>query len=341
MKEIFKENNNNLVFYESKDGGLSLQVQLENESVWLSQKQMAELFDKNRRTITEHIGNIFKEEELEKDSVCRNFQHTASDGKKYTTQYYDLDVIISVGYRVKSKRGTQFRQWATKLLKDYLIEGYALNETLLKKQNNKIKQLESTLSIMSDLMQSTELGADESQGLLVVIREYTHALNLLDSYDHQVLELPQTRQDIKFDITYAEARNAVDQLSRQFRAQGENMGLFGQERGDMFKSCLESVYQTFDETDLYPSIEEKAAHLLYFLIKNHPFSDGNKRIGAFLFIWFLERNELLYFKNGTKRIEDNALVAICLMVAQSNPKEKDIMTLLIVNLITKNENISS
>jgi hypothetical protein len=262
------------VFYESKDGELSLQVQLENESVWLSQKQMAELFDTSVPNINQHIKSIFEEEELIENSVVKDFLITASDGKNYKTKSYNLDAILSIGYKIKSKRATQFRQWASKVLKAYLIEGYALNESVLKKQNKKIKQLESTLSIMSDLMKSTDLGADESQGLLVVIREYTHALNLLDCYDHQALELPQTQHNIKFDITYTEARSAVDQLSSQFRAQGENMGLL---------------------------------------------------------------NDLLYSKNGAKRIEDNALVAICLMVAQSNPKEKDIMTLLIVNLITKNK----
>lgn len=329
----------NIIKYESVDGKVSFEVNLDEDSVWLTQKQMAELFSKARNTITEHINSIYLEGELDEKVVCRDFRHTtqhgALSGKMQTgnIKKYNLDVIISVGYRVKSKQGVHFRQWATKVLKDYMIKGYALNERKLSESRVKVQNLESALSILTNVVKNHELNSNEAIGLLKIVRDYTYALDLLDQYDHQCLKVSDVNRNEIYKITYEEARVAIDDLGAQFIAKGEHKGLFGQERGEMFKGCLESIYQTFNGEDLYPSIEEKASHLLYFLIKNHPFNDGNKRIGAFIFIWFLENNAHLYREDGTKRIEDNALVAICLMVAQSDPKEKNIMTNLIVNLI--------
>ncbi|MBT3581536.1 virulence protein RhuM/Fic/DOC family protein [bacterium] len=322
-----------IVIYQAEDGQFQLEVNLTNETVWLTQEQMASLFKKARTTITEHVNNIFKEAELEEVAVCRKFRHTAADGKNYETKYYNLDVIISVGYRVRSKSGTQFRIWANKILKNYLIQGYAINETRLKTQTKRIRELENTLGLLSNVVKNKQLKKDEAIGLLEIITDYTYALDLLDKYDHQALEIENTNTFEIFKITYNEALAAIKMLKNKF-GDAEKI-LFGREKDKSFKGSLYNIYQTFESRDLYPSVEEKAAHLLYFIIKNHSFTDGNKRIGAFLFIWFLEKNHYLYSLNGKKRIEDNALVAICLMTAESKSVEKEIIIKLIVNLINK------
>ncbi|MBT7087516.1 virulence protein RhuM/Fic/DOC family protein, partial [bacterium] len=257
--------------------------------------------------------------------------HFAHSDKPITL--YNLDVIISVGYRVNSKRGTQFRIWANKILKNYLIQGYAINETRLKTQTKRIRELENTLGLLSNVVKNKQLKKDEAIGLLEIITDYTYALDLLDKYDHQALEIENTNTLEIFKITYNEALAAIKMLKNKF-GDAEKI-LFGREKDKSFKGSLYNIYQTFESRDLYPSVEEKAAHLLYFIIKNHSFTDGNKRIGAFLFIWFLEKNHYLYSLNGKKRIEDNALVAICLMTAESKSVEKEIIIKLIVNLINK------
>ena len=319
-----------IVIYQAEDGQFQLEVNLKNETLWLAQNQIADLFNRERSVITKHLNNIFKTNELEKESNVQKM-HFAHSDKPITL--YNLDVIISVGYRVNSKRGTQFRMWANKILKNYLIQGYAINETRLKTQTKRIRELENTLGLLSNVVKNKQLKKDEAIGLLEIITDYTYALDLLDKYDHQALEIENTNTLEIFKITYNEALAAIKMLKNKF-GDAEKI-LFGREKDKSFKGSLYNIYQTFESRDLYPSVEEKAAHLLYFIIKNHSFTDGNKRIGAFLFIWFLEKNHYLYSLNGKKRIEDNALVAICLMTAESKSVEKEIIIKLIVNLINK------
>lgn len=324
-----------IVIYEAEDGQTHIDVQLKDETIWLTQKQMSHLFDKGRTTITEHIKNIFLEGELLEEQVCRDFRHTTQHGaikeKTQTSnvQHYNLDVIISVGYRVKSRRGTQFRIWANKILKDYLVKGYAVNEKLLKESNQKLNEFKKIVQLQEKVISEYQLETDEAQGLIKVISSYSTALDLLDDYDHQRLKLPKTGNVEVVKINYEEARNAINELGKQTKFEG----LFGKEKDDSFKGSLENIYQTFDGIELYQTLEEKAAHLLYFVVKNHSFIDGNKRIGAFLFVWFLERNNLLFRSNGNKLIADSTLVALTLMIAQSNPNDKDMMIKVIVNLL--------
>ena len=326
-----KSSKGEILIYKTVDGETQLDVKLEEETVWLTQKQISILFDKNIRTINEHINNVFKEGELFTEAVIRNFRITASDGKSYNTKFYNLDVIISVGYRVKSKRGTQFRIWANKILKDYLVNGYSLNEKRLKEQSEKIKELETTLEIFSNVVESYQLKQDEFSGILKIVSDYTRALDLLDDYDHQKLKIDGTSIAGKFKIEYSSAKKVIKKLKEKFGGSD----LFGKEKDQSFKSTVNVIYQTFGKKELYPSLEEKAAHLLYFTIKNHSFVDGNKRIAAAIFLWYLEMNNYLYGKNGRKRIADNALVALCLLIAESYPKEKDTIVKVVINLINK------
>ena len=324
-----------IIIYQAEDGQTQIDVQLEEETIWLSQKQMAVLFDKGRTTIIDHIQNIFTEGELIEEEVCRNFRHTtqhgAIKGKTQTskTKYYNLDVVISVGYRVKSKRGTQFRIWANKILKDYLVQGYAINEKLLKESNQKLNEFKKIVQLQEKVISEYQLETNETQGLIKVIANYSKALDLLDDYDHQRLTIPKKEYVEAVKINYKEARNAIDELGKQTKFEG----LFGKEKDDSFKGSLENIYQTFDGVELYKTIEEKAAHLLYFVVKNHSFTDGNKRIAAFLFVWFLQRNNILYTANSNKIVSDSTLVALTLMLAQSNPAEKDLMIKVIMNLL--------
>ena len=316
---------NEIQIYKSADNKIELQVNLENNTVWLSQKQMAELFDKDRRTVTEHIRNIFKESELEEISVCRKFRHTAEDGKYYDTQYYNLDVIISVGYRVKSQRGTQFRIWATQRLKEYLIQGYTINQ-------KRLDELQQTVQLIQKSI-SEETSLTEAKGLLNIITQYTRSFVLLNQYDSNTIEQKEVNENITYEIKYAEAKNAIAELKKLLKKKKEATDLFGNEKDQSFEGSLQSIEQTFGGRYLYPSIEEQAAHLLYFIIKNHPFTDGNKRIGAFLFIWFLAKNNHRFKKSGELKINDNALVALALLVAQSNPAEKELMIKLITRFV--------
>jgi prophage maintenance system killer protein len=325
-------NESQIKIYQSEDGKTEINVQLDNETVWLSLNQMAELFERDKSVISRHISNIFKEKELEKDSVVAKNATTASDGKSYKVDYYNLDVIISVGYRIKSQRGTQFRIWANSILKDFLINGYALNEKRLSQQNKQLKKLQESVKILGNILDYKALSSDESIGLLKIISDYAYALDILDRYDYQKLEISDTSGKEKYQLNYDEAMN---QIRIAKKAHG-NSDLFGNEKDDSFKSSIATIYQTFGGEDLYPSIEEKAANLLYFITKNHSFSDGNKRIAAFLFLYFMEKNGILFDENRNKRIADNTLVALTLMIAVSKPDEKDTMTKVIVNLINKN-----
>lgn len=320
-----------IVIYDAKDG-VHIDVRLEEETVWLSQAQMCALFDKNKRTISEHIGNIFKEGELSEDSVVRKFRTTASDGKSYLVNQYNLDVVISVGYRVKSQQGTRFRIWANKVLKDYLVRGYAVNAQRLKEQSYRLAELQQTLDLFQNVLPEG-LNLAEAKGLLQVITDYAQTFVLLNQYDSDRLPAANFNRNLTYEISYEEAVSAIAELKQVLMARKEASPLFGNRKDDSFAGILGNIVQSFGGEYVYPSIEEQAAHLLYFVIKSHPFTDGNKRIGAFLFIWFLQRNRYHLKPDGAVKINDNALTAIALLVAQSDPAQKEIMVRLIMNLI--------
>ena len=326
---------NKIVIYQSEDGQTQIDVRLENETVWLTQAQMAELFLTDRTSIVRHIQNIYKTDELDRVSTCAKIAQVQTEGKRLvrrTIPYFNLDMIISVGYRVNSKRGIKFRQWANKILKDYLIKGYAVNENLRREQIGELRQLVGILgrAIQGQPMITT----DESQALFDVVTDYTYALDTLDNYDYERLVIEKTTQEERFHATYENAISEIEGLRKKF---GGSV-LFGNEKDDSFKSSIGQIYQTFGGEELYPSVEEKAAMLLYLVTKNHSFSDGNKRIAATLFLWFLNNNGILYRKDGTKRLADNTLVALTLMIAESKTEEKDVMVKVVVNLINqKNE----
>jgi prophage maintenance system killer protein len=294
---------------------------------------MGVLFERDRSVIVKHIRNIYKTGELSQNSTCAKNAQVAADGKTRLMDFYNLDMIISVGYRVNSKRGTEFRIWATQVLKDHILKGYSINEKRLKEQNERLLELQQTVSLLGRIIGERQLAGTEAEGLLKVIADYSMALRLLDDYDYNRISISDTTEPAKFVITYEAAQKAIDQLAKKSDITGS--GLFGCEKDDSFKGSISTIYQTFDGKELYPSIEEKAAHLLYFVVKNHSFVDGNKRIAASLFLWFLDANGILYRSDGGKRIGDNALVALTLMIAESKPEEKDVMTKVIVNLINR------
>lgn len=320
---------NSIEIYKGKDNQTQIEVKFENESVWLTQAQLTQLFERDRTVITKHINNVFKEQELDEKSNVQKM-HIANSDKPVA--YYSLDVIISVGYRVKSHRGTQFRQWATQRLKDYLVKGYAVNEQKLKASQEQLNSLMQSIKLLENVVAKKELSSDETKGLLKVVSEYAQALDLLDQYDHQRLQIPTTKKEKLQKLAYKEA---IEQI-HLWRAKQKAGKLFGNEKDQSFKSSLETIYQTYNGVDLYPSIVEKAANLLYFVVKNHSFSDGNKRIAAGLFVFFLDKNKKLYNSDGSKIIADNALVALTIMIAESKTEEKEMMTKLIVNLIQGN-----
>ena len=314
--------------YVAPDNSIQLQVKLEQETVWITQEQMTLLFQRDKSTISRHIKNIFESGELDEISLVAFFATTASDGKVYNVLHYNLDVIISVGYRVYSKRGVQFRQWANKVLKEYLVKGYAVRTNMQLQQYQELKQL---VGVLQQTMQTEALTTNEARDLVNVVTDYTYALDTLDNYDYQRLAISDTEGTERFHATYENAMEAIHSLKEKF---GESW-LFGNEKDDSFKSSIGQIYQTFGGQELYPSIEEKAAMLLYLVTKNHSFSDGNKRIAATLFLWFMDRNGILYTPEGNKRIADNTLVALTLMIAESRTEEKDVMVKVVVNLINK------
>ncbi|MDP2653110.1 MAG: virulence protein RhuM/Fic/DOC family protein [Candidatus Omnitrophota bacterium] len=305
-----------------------VEVRLEKETVWLTQEQIAELFGTRRPAITKHLSNIFREKELKKLSVCSILEHTAADGKTYKTRFYNLDAIISVGYRVNSSQATQFRIWATRVLRKHLVDGYTLNEKRLKLAEYKYRELQDSIRLLGNVM-ALDAVPDETKGLIQVIAEYSRALDILDNYDRERLVVPAGTKKLKFALTYEEAQNIIEAMRRKF----PSSALFGREKDQGFKSSLMAIYQTFNRRDVYPTVEEKAAHLLYFVTKNHSFVDGNKRIAAALFICFLQKNGILTDRQGRRRMEDIALVALTLMVAASKPSEKDSMIKVILNLL--------
>ena len=324
--EIVSGNNSSIILYQSEDGQTQLEVKLQEETVWLTTNQMAELFNREESNIRRHIINIFKEGELQKENNV-HFLHV--NGVKKPVPFYPLDVIISVGYRVKSVNGTRFRQWANKVLKDYLIKGYAINQDLKLERYNELKNVVQLMARAISLQES--VSNNEYDGLFHVISDYVYALDTLDRYDFQTLAINQTTADEPFRATYDNAMAAINALKDKFGGSK----WFANEKDDSFKSSIGQIYQTFAGVELYPSVEEKAAMLLYLVVKNHSFSDGNKRIAAMLFLWFMEKNGVLYGEDGRKRIADNTLVALTLMIAESRTEEKDIMVKVVVNLINK------
>lgn len=321
------ELNDKIIIYQTDDGQTSIDVKLENETVWLSANQMATLFDRDEKTIRKHVNNVFSEGELEKEN---NTHFLRVDGVKQLVAFYSLDVIISVGYRVKSQRGTQFRIWANRVLKEYLVKGYAINKSLTEQRYTELKQL---VTVLGRTVKAQEtLTSDDALNLVEVVSDYAYALDTLDRYDYQQLAVEQTTNEAKFHATYEGAMQAITELKEKFGGSQ----WFAHEKDDSFKSSIGQIYQTFGGQDLYPSVEEKAAILLYLVTKNHSFSDGNKRIAATLFLWFMAGNGILYNPDGSKRIADNTLVALTLMIAESRTEEKDIMVKVVVNLINKN-----
>ena len=325
--------NNEIVIYQSEDGKTQLDVKLEGETVWLTQAQMSELFQTDRTVINRHIRNIYKSGELEEEATCAKNAQVRMEGSRKVSRsipYYNLDMIISVVYRVNSIRGVRFRQWANNVLKQYLIKGYAVNERIRKQQLSELRQLVQVLG--RTLQQKPVPTTDESHALFRVVIDYTYALDTLDDYDYQRLSINQTTSEETFHATYENAMKEIYLLKERF----SYSPLFGNEKDDSFKSSIGQIYQTFGGVDLYPNVEEKAAMLLYLVTKNHSFSDGNKRIAATLFLWFVNNNGILYREDGTKRIADSTLVALTLMIAESRTEEKDVMVKVVVNLINKN-----
>ena len=321
-----KKEDEKVIIYQTKDGETSIDVRLEGETVWLTANQMAVLFGRDEKTIRKHINNVFLEGELTKDN---NTHFLRIDNVKQPVAFYTLDVIISVGYRVKSQRGTQFRIWANKILKDYLIKGFAVNDKITQRKYEELSQLVHILG--RTINSKPELSNRENLDLINVVTDYTYALDTLDKYDYQKLIIDKTTSENKFIVTYDNAIIMIHKLKENFGGSW----LFGKEKDNSFKSSIGQIYQTFDGKDLYPSVEEKAAMLLYLVTKNHSFSDGNKRIAATLFLWFMQNNGILYNNDGSKRISNGTLVALTLMIAESRPEEKDVMVKVVVNLINK------
>ena len=323
---------NKIIIYQTEDGQTQIDVRLENDTVWLTQQQMVQLFKSSRTNILEHIQHIYEVEELDKISTCRNFRQVQKEGNRMvnrTKTMYNLDMIISVGYRVNTKRGIKFRQWANKVLKQYLIKGYAVNERIRKEQIGELRQLVGMLG--RTIQNQSLLSNDETNALFEVVTNYTYALDTLDNYDYERLTIDKTTKEEPFHATYENAMEAINGLREKFGGSA----LFGNEKDDSFKSSIGQIYQTFGGEELYPSVEEKAAMLLYLVTKNHSFSDGNKRIAATLFLWFLNNNHILYREDGSKRLADNTLVALTLMIAESKTEEKDVMVKVVVNLINQ------
>ena len=314
-----------IIIYKTNQGTPNIKVRLENNSLWLDQYQISELFQTDRTSIVRHIRNIYTTVELDESSTCVKIAQVQNEGPRRVRRQiniYNLDLIISVGYRVNSKRGTQFRIWSNKIIREHLFKGYTRNE-------NRLNELKKTIQLINRTSKQISINDTETNGLIDVLSDYSMALDILDDYDHQRLQGGITNSIIGFKLNYEKAKGAIEKLRKKFGGSD----LFGNEKDDSFQGSIAAIDQTFDGIDLYPSLEEKAANLLYFVTKNHSFSDGNKRIAAWLFLWYLDNNGFLYKPDGTKKIADNALVAITLMIAESKPEEKEMMINVIVNLI--------
>ena len=326
------ENRGEIIIYRAEDNTVQLDVRMENETVWLTQKQMADLFGVKKAAISKHVSNIFSQGELIPEATVSKMETVQIEGKRTIVRYmdyYNLDMILSIGYRVNSKRAIAFRQWSTKILKEFIVKGYAINEKLRREQLSDLRQL---VQIVGRTVQSKAVESeDETQAIFDVVLDYTYALDTLDNYDYERLTVKETTPEERFRATYENAMQTINALREKFGGST----LFGNEKDDSFKSSIGQIYQTFGGKDLYPSVEEKAAMLLYLVTKNHSFSDGNKRIAATLFLWFLNNNGILYREDGTKRLADNTLVALTLMIAESRTEEKDTMVKVVVNLINQ------
>lgn len=320
---------NEIEIYKGKDNQTQIEVKFDGETVWLTQSQLAELFETDRTSLLKHLQNVYSTGELDENSTCAKIAQVQKEGKRQVKRevlHYNLDAILSVGYRVNSKRGTQFRQWATQRLKDFLVKGYTIN---LKR----LDQLQQTVELIQKGGKTEDLNLTEAKGLLDIISNYTQSFVLLNKFDSHNLEAEKLNENITYEIKYEEAAKAIAELKKQLISKKEATELFGNQKDSSFKGILGNIVQSFGGEYVYNSIEEQAAHLMYFVIKNHPFSDGNKRIGAFMFVWFLEKNKHRFKSNGEVKINDNGLVALALLVAQSNPDDKELMVQLIVNLI--------
>ncbi|HLA81018.1 MAG TPA: RhuM family protein [Thermoleophilia bacterium] len=318
-----------VVLYSAPDGTVTIDVRLERENIWLSLNQMAALFERDKSVISRHLRNVFATKELEREATVAFFATVQDEGGRRVErqiEYFDLDAIISVGYRVNSKRGTQFRIWATRVLRDHLVQGYTVNQ-------NRLRDLNQAVRLIAETANRKDLSGDEAQALLAIVGEYNRALDLLDDYDHQRVAKPESSREVRYVLDHSQALQIVGRLRERFRGSG----LFGVERDETLRGALNAVLQTFGGVDLYLGLEEKAANLLYFLVKDHPFVDGNKRIAASLFLWFLERNGALFKPDGSPRISNNSLVALTLMMAESRPEEKDILVRIAMHLLVSED----
>jgi len=324
--------NNKIAIYQTKNGQTKLKAKISDDTIWLTQTQIIDLFQSSKANVSEHISNIFKEHELDENSTVRKFRTVQKEGNRMISRdivHYNLDMIISVGYRIKSLSATQFRIWATNILRKHLIDGYTINKQRIKKVESKYLELQKTINLLATNIKNSNLVSDEAKGILQVIGKYSKALDILDRYDHQTLEVPKGKKKEIFKITYDNAKEIIDLIQSEFK----ESSLVGKEYKDSFKSVLKDIYQTFDGKELYSTLEEKASNILYLITKNHCFVDGNKRIAASVFVLYLQNNNILFDKNGTRKIDDNALVALTLMIATSKPQEKEIIIKIISNLL--------
>lgn len=326
-----KEETNKIIIYKDKSGNAQIDVLVEKNNIWLMQEQIAKLFNTQRPAITKHLNNIFRTGELSEKSVRSILEHTANDGKVYKTQFYNLDAIISVGYRVNSKQATQFRIWATNTLRNYLLNGYVVNDKKLLEYKDKLALLKETISFVEKKADNYVL-QDKSRELLSLLSEFAKSLKLLDEYDQGKIKIARTTK-AKFVFDYEKCKNTIIAIKAELKSEGQASDLFGQEYNQKFQSIINTIYQTFDGKDLYNSIEEKAANLLYLTIKDHPFADGNKRIASILFVYFLNENNYLYTIDLQRKINNNTLVSLALLVATSDPKEKETMIKIIISLL--------
>ncbi len=324
--------NTQIEIYQPKKGKPSVDVKITKDTVWLNRHQLTYLFQKDIKTIGKHINNVIKDGELSKNSVVAKFATTAADGKTYQVEHYNLDMIISVGYRVKSKIATQFRIWATNTLRDHLVKGYTINEKRLQQQAQKYEELKNSVKLLENVLSLDEITQDQARGIIEVVTDYTYALDTLDQYDFKTLKVEKITKKEHFKLEYETALQLIENLKEQFGGSD----IFGVPKDDSFQSSIASIYQSAGGKDAYPSVEEKAAHLLYFITKNHSFVDGNKRIAATLFVYFLNQNKVLYRKDGSKRLPDTTLIALTVLIAQSKPEEMGTIIKVIVNLINKN-----
>jgi death-on-curing family protein len=327
-KEIKK---GEIIIYQTPDKKIKVDVSVNNETIWLDAHKIAKIFDVNRPAIVKHVANIYKTGELSENSTCSILEQVAADGKVRKMNTYNLDMIISVGYRVNSKRATQFRIWATNTLKNYLVKGYAINEKRLLEAENKFKELQGAVDFLKSKI-GNELLIGQEQEILSLLTDYSKTLTLLEQYDTEKVTLSKQGKG-KFVLDYSVTQKIISEIKKELVNKKEASEFFGQENGEKLKGLMGAIYQTFDKKELYPSIEEKAAHLLYFIIKDHPFIDGNKRTASFLFVYFLDKNKYLYRETGEKKINDNALTALALLIAVSNPREKDKLIKIVTNLI--------